>query len=148
MRKVFALIALLAAVLPAAAKSLVIELADGTEVYYLIKADSWPVMTVNDKSININTDQYEFSHFAKFRISDTDAPTAVNTVKTGEVDYQDGKLCISGTDKKVVVYDTKGIKVKVEMTTAGDMTVVNTGALKQGAYIIQTGTSSLKIIKK
>ena len=148
MRKVFALIALLAAVLPAAAKSLVIELADGTEVYYLIQSDSFPVMTVNDKSVNINTDQYEFSQFAKFRISNTDAPAAVKTVKKDNVAYDGGKLCISGCDRHVAVYGTDGKKVKVEITKAEDMTVVNTGDLKRGAYIIQTGTSSLKIIKK
>lgn len=148
MRKVFALIALLAAVLPAAAKSLVIELADGTEVYYLIQSDSFPVMTVNDKTVTVNTDQFEFSQFAKFRISNTDAPTTVNNVRKDSIAFDSGSLCISGTDKRIVVYSTDGKKVKVEMTKAGDMTVVNTGTLKRGAYIIQTGSSSLKFIKK
>ena len=105
-------------------------------------------MAINDKSVNINTDQYEFSQFAKFRISNTDAPTAVNNVRKDSIAFDSGSLCISGTDKRIVVYSTDGKKVKVEITKAEDMTVVNTGTLKRGAYIIQTGTSSLKIIKK
>ena len=52
-RKTLFIALLLATVTTAVAKSLVVTLADGTEVYYPIGTDKWPVMTVNGEQVKV-----------------------------------------------------------------------------------------------
>ncbi|MCM1313468.1 MAG: T9SS type A sorting domain-containing protein [Bacteroides sp.] len=137
--------------LPTAAKSLVLTLADGSEVYYLLGGDTNPMMKFIDGEVYINTDEYSFSQIEKFRISQTDDPNGIETVvseKNG-INIEQGAVYIKTAAKagEISVYAANGAKIDAPVEKSGDIVTVHTATVPQGVYIIKTGNSSVKFIK-
>jgi len=139
---------LVAAAHTAAAMSLVVTLADGTEVYYRLQSGSWPVMTVNDEQVTVNTDSYAFSSFQNFRISSSDAPTAVSAVRIKDIGHDGSELYVNSGGRQVGIYTVDGRKTNAKTTDRGTMTVVSTRGLSKGTYVVRIGDTSFKFLKK
>lgn len=70
MKQFFLLLILLASVLGLEAKSLVLRLADGKEVYYPITTTLNPVMMLGEGTMTVNADAYLYAEVTSFAISD------------------------------------------------------------------------------
>lgn len=137
MKKTFLLSIIFAFALSMQAKSLVITLDDGTDVYYLLGGDEDPVMKFVDGKVVIKTDSYEFSNIKKFYISQTDDPVGIKA----ETLYLKG-------DKTIEVYSLDGKKMDIDTTTTDAISAVNTSPLPKGVYIIRIGNQQMKVLKK
>ena len=137
MKKTFLLSIIFALALSMQAKSLVITLDDGTDVYYLLGGDEDPVMKFVDGKVVIKTDSYEFSNIKKFYISQTDDPVGIKA----ETLYLKG-------DKTIEVYSLDGKKMDIDTTTTDAISAVNTSPLPKGVYIIRIGNQQMKVLKK
>lgn len=149
MKKTFCLAALLFAVaFSARAKSLVLVLGDSTEVYYLLAGEVDPKMTWADGNVTVDGDTYALSDFVKFYISDTDDPTGVQAVATGdEPTFSAGVMRVTG-EREVRVHTLDGRAVEAQATTDGLTTTLDTNALPAGVYVVTFGSGSLKFHKK
>ena len=130
------------------ARSLVLVLSDGTEVYYLLDADASPVMKFTDGKVAVNADNYTFSGIKKFFVSDTDDPNAIGatTAAQDKPTLKDGLLCIrSGADTQLFTAD--GRLVGQAVATKDGRTTVNTNGLPAGTYIVKSGWNSFKFTK-
>ena len=130
------------------AKSLVVVLNNGTEVYYKLGGEKNPVMTYDKEMLTVNTDQYTFSNFSRFYISNTDAPTVINDVRKQHTQFNGSTFCFYAENHEVNVYKADGTKVNVTVTTKNGMTTIDTSSLQRGTYIINIGQSSFKVCKK
>lgn len=137
MKKTFLLSIIFALALSMQAKSLVITLDDGTDVYYLLGGDEDPVMKFVDGKVVIKTDSYEFSNIKKFYISQTDDPVGIKA----ETLYLKG-------DKTIEVYSLDGKKMDIDTTATDAISTVNTSPLPKGVYIIKIGNQQMKVLKK
>ena len=137
MKKLTLLICLSVLTLCASARSLLITLQDGTEVYYLLGGDTNPVMRFVGKKLIVNADNYEFSNIAKFVISQTDDPNAIETQT----------LSVKG-NKAVSVYTLDGKQVKVDVDAKDGFSAIRTSALPKGIYIVRIGNQSMKVVKQ
>lgn len=137
MKKTFLLSIIFALALSMQAKSLVITLDDGTDVYYLLGGDEDPVMKFIDGKVVIKTDSYEFSNIKKFYISQTDDPVGIKA----ETLYLKG-------DKTIEVYSLDGKKMDIDTTATDAISTVNTSPLPKGVYIIKIGNQQMKVLKK
>lgn len=131
------------------ARSLVITTTDGSKIYYLITKESYPVMTFTNGQIVINSDAYEFSGINKFRISNTDDPTGLESIAEGgrKFSLSDNTLYISGATK-ADVYNVDGMKMDVTTRLTGDMLAVDLTGLRKGVYMVKAGTCTIKFTKK
>jgi len=148
MKKLVIMIMLIAAAIPAAAKSLVVVLDDGTEVYYQIGGEKDPVMTRTQGTVTVNADTYEMSAFSRFYISSADAPSAVGDAKAAKTRFDGGTLYVTTADKPVAVYRPDGSKVRVRQSHGDGWTALSLEPLRSGTYIVRVGESSLKIRKQ
>ena len=131
------------------AKSLVLTLKDNTLVYYQLGGESNPMLRFVDGNIVVNTDRYEFDNIKNFYISETDDPSGIKNSMDSHIQY-DHDLIIIDTNKSlpVNVYTSDGHKAEVFFQKVNDKTLINLSPLSRGAYIVNIGESSLKILKK
>jgi len=129
------------------AKSLVLVLADETQVYYLLDVNKFPVMTFGENTVKVNADQYTFSDISRFYISETDDPAGIGELKTIDKTI-DGETLFVRTTGQVAVYKADGKHVQVKTSMSNGITAVSLASLKQGVYIVSIGNSSFKIQRR
>ena len=128
------------------AKSLVLVLSDSTRVYFLL--DDTPIMKFSGNSITVDTKEYSFTDIVRFYISATDDPSGIEQQMAKEdVKWEGGSLLLQGK-KKIEVFDVNGRKQDVKVTTTTDKTLVDTNSLPKGTYVVRSGKTSLKFMKK
>lgn len=150
MKKLTFLLLLLMASVGASAKSVVFTLNDGTKVYYLLSKEVNPIMRFKEGMMVVNEDAYEFSDIKNFYISDEDDPNAIETVLSKQnVTFSSNTVIIrSDAVKTLKVYTLDGVEVKASVQKTDDVISVDLNGLDRGTYLISTGTSSLKVLKK
>lgn len=148
MRKFLAFALCLFTTITVMGKSLVVVLNNGTEVYYKLGGEKNPVMTWEKEVLTVNTDQYVFSNFSRFYISNNDAPAVINDVQKQRTQFNGSTFCIYAEGCDVNVYRADGTKVNVTVSTKDGMTTIDTNSLQRGTYIIHIGQSSFKVCKK
>lgn len=142
MKKLLFIIVLMVAAVTVQAKSLVITLADGTEVYYLLGGDVNPVMKFKDGKVTVNADAYEISDIKKFVISQTDDPSGIKA----ETFYVKGKQDIevfSLDGKKVDTIKSTSLQSKEDAISSLSLTI-----LPKGVYVLKIGSATMKVLKK
>ena len=131
----------------ASAKSLVLLLSDGTEVYYLLGGEADPVMKIVDGEVCVNADKYAFSGIQKFYISQTDDPSGIPGVEAGGAEMRDGVLYVRGKGA-VRVFTADGRAVGAGVSADGGVTSVDMNALPQGVYVLSVNGKSMKFLKR
>ena len=144
------LLLMLAVSIGAVAKSVVFTLTNNTKVYYLLGGETNPMMRFVDGKVTVDADAYEISDIKNFYISAEDDPTAIEiTLATSNLSYSANTLVMHANEVKAVkVYSAGGQEVNADIQKAGDVITVNLNGLEKGTYIISTGKSSLKVMKK
>ena len=134
----------------ATAKSLVFTLNDGTKVYYQLSSEVNPIMRFKEGKLLVNDDVYEFDGIKNFYLSDEDAPNAIENVQSKpNVTFKANTVLIPADAVKVLkVFTVDGVEVKTVIQNEGDVFSVDLNGLAKGVYVISTGKSSLKVIKK
>lgn len=131
------------------AKSVVFTLKDGTLVYYLLGGEKNPVMRFTEGGLTVNDDEYELSDIKNFYISSTDDPNGIEQILEAEkFSYKANRFVMKSDADKVSVYGVGGAKADARVESAGGYVMVDLSALKSGAYIIQVGEHSFKVMKK
>lgn len=137
--------------LPTSAKSLVLTLADGSEVYYLLGGETNPMMKFIDGAVYINADEYSFSGIEKFCISQTDDPNGIEATASEKngISIQKGAIYMKTAAKAegISIYAANGSKIDAKIEKSGDIVTVSTVSIPKGIYIIKAGDSSVKFIK-
>lgn len=141
---------LLIASIGASAKSVVFTLNDGTKVYYLLSAEVNPMLRFKDGKMVVNEDTYEFTNIKNFYISEEDDPNAIEKVLAKHnVTFKANTVVINSDSVKIMkVYTLDGVEVKVPVEKSENVISVNLNGLERGTYLISTGVSSLKVLKK
>ena len=141
---------MLVASIGATAKSLVFTLNDGTKVYYQLSSEVNPIMRFKEGKLLVNDDVYEFDGVKNFYLSDEDAPNAIENVQSKpNVTFKANTVLIPADAVKVLkVFTVDGVEVKTVIQNEGDVFSVDLNGLAKGVYVISTGKSSLKVIKK
>lgn len=141
---------MLVASIGATAKSLVFTLNDGTKVYYQLSSEVNPIMRFKEGKLLVNDDVYEFDGIKNFYLSDEDAPDAIENVQSKpNVTFKANTVLIPADAVKVLkVFTVDGVEVKTVIQNEGDVFSVDLNGLAKGVYVISTGKSSLKVIKK
>jgi hypothetical protein len=141
---------LLIASIGAPAKSVVFTLNDGTKVYYLLSAEVSPMLRFKDGKMVVNEDTYEFTDIKNFYISEEDDPNAIEKVLAKHnVTFKANTVVINSDSVKILkVYTLDGVEVKVPVEKSENVISVNLNGLERGTYLISTGDSSLKVLKK
>ena len=134
----------------ASARSIVFTLSDDTKVYYLLSSEVNPVLRFKEGKMVVNEDVYEFSDIKNFYISEEDDPNAIEPVLSKlNMTFKENTVIIrSETVKAVRVYTLNGVEVKTPVEKTDDVISVNLNGLEKGTYLISTGDSSLKVLKK
>lgn len=150
MKKLTFFFLMLVASIGATAKSLVFTLNDGTKVYYQLSSEVNPIMRFKEGKLLVNDDVYEFDGIKNFYLSDEDAPDAIENVQSKpNVTFKANTVLIPADAVKVLkVFTVDGVEVKTVIQNEGDVFSVDLNGLAKGVYVISTGKSSLKVIKK
>lgn len=150
MKKLTFFLLMLVASIGATAKSLVFTLNDGTKVYYQLSSEVNPIMRFKEGKLLVNDDVYEFDGIKNFYLSDEDAPNAIENVQSKpNVTFKANTVLIPADAVKVLkVFTVDGVEVKTVIQNKGDVFSVDLNGLAKGVYVISTGKSSLKVIKK
>ena len=150
MKKLTFFLLMLVASIGATAKSLVFTLNDGTKVYYQLSSEVNPIMRFKEGTLLVNDDVYEFDGIKNFYLSDEDAPNAIENVQSKpNVTFKANTVLIPADAVKVLkVFTVDGVEVKTVIQNEGDVFSVDLNGLAKGVYVISTGKSSLKVIKK
>ena len=150
MKKLTFFLLMLVASIGATAKSLVFTLNDGTKVYYQLSSEVNPIMRFKEGKLLVNDDVYEFEGIKNFYLSDEDAPNAIENVQSKpNVTFKANTVLIPADAVKVLkVFTVDGVEVKTVIQNEGDVFSVDLNGLAKGVYVISTGKSSLKVIKK
>ncbi len=150
MKKLTFFLLMLVASIGATAKSLVFTLNDGTKVYYQLSSEVNPIMRFKEGKLLVNDDVYEFDGIKNFYLSDEDAPNAIENVQSKpNVTFKANTVLIPADAVKVLkVFTVDGVEVKIVIQNEGDVFSVDLNGLAKGVYVISTGKSSLKVIKK
>ena len=150
MKKLPFLFLLLMTSVGASARSIVFTLSDDTKVYYLLSSEVNPVLRFKEGKMVVNEDVYEFSDIKNFYISEEDDPNAIEPVLSKlKMTFKENTVIIrSETVKTVKVYTLNGVEVKAPVEKTDDVISVNLNGLEKGTYLICTGDSSLKVLKK
>ena len=150
MKKLTFFLLMLVASIGATAKSLVFTLNDGTKVYYQLSSEVNPIMRFKEGKLLVNDDVYEFDGMKNFYLSDEDAPNPIENVQSKpNVTFQANTVLIPADAVKVLkVFTVDGVEVKTVIQNEGDVFSVDLNGLAKGVYVISTGKSSLKVIKK
>ena len=141
---------LLIASIGASAKSVVFTLNDGTKVYYLLSAEVSPMLRFKDGKMVVNEDTFDFTDIKNFYISEEDDPNAIEKVLAKHnVTFEANTVVINSDSVKILkIYTLDGVEVKVPVEKSESVISVNLNGLKRGTYLISTGDSSLKVLKK
>lgn len=149
MKKFLTLLLLACSLTQVHAKSVVFTLSDGSLVYYLLGGETDPVMRFVDGAVVVNADVYEISDIKSFHVSNTDDPTMVSTSrKASGVSFAGNTFIVQCQASRVRVFTLNGAEVEVGMTESGGYTYVNMGTMPRGAYVVQVGTASFKVMRK
>ena len=150
MKKLTFFLLMVVASIGATAKSLVFTLNDGTKVYYQLSSEVNPIMRFKEGKLLVNDDVYEFDGIKNFYLSDEDAPNAIENVQSKpNVTFKANTVLIPADAVKVLkVFTVDGVEVKTVIQNEGDVFSVDLNGLAKGVYVISTGKSSLKVIKK
>jgi len=150
MKKLAFLFLLLMTSVGASARSIVFTLSDETKVYYLLSSEVNPILRFKEGKMVVNDDVYEFSDIKNFYISEEDDPNAIEPVLSKlNMTFKENTVIIrSETMKAVKVYTLNGEEVKAPVEKTDDVISVNLNGLEKGTYLISTGDSSLKVLKK
>ena len=150
MKKLTFFLLMLVASIGATAKSLVFTLNDGTKVYYQLSSEVNPIMRFKEGKLLVNDDVYEFDGIKNFHLSDEDAPNAIENVQSKpNVTFKANTVLIPADAVTVLkVFTVDGVEVKTVIQNEGDVFSVDLNGLAKGVYVISTGKSSLKVIKK
>ena len=150
MKKLTFSLLMLVASIGATAKSLVFTLNDGTKVYYQLSSEVNPIMRFKEGKLLVNDDVYEFDGIKNFYLSDEDAPNALENVQSKpNVTFKANTVLIpADAVKGLKVFTVDGVEVKTVIQNEGDVFSVDLNGLAKGVYVISTGKSSLKVIKK
>lgn len=150
MKKLTFFLLMLVASIGATAKSLVFTLNNGTKVYYQLSSEVNPIMRFKEGKLLVNDDVYEFDGIKNFYLSDEDAPNAIENVQSKpNVTFKANTVLIPADAVKVLkVFTVDGVEVKTVIQNEGDVFSVDLNGLAKGVYVISTGKSSLKVIKK
>lgn len=137
-------------ILSGSAKSLVLTLKNGTKVYFLITSDSYPMMKIHEGEITLGDEhKYTFPELESFVVSNTDDPNGVEDVEVAQVHtYKSNTLVFAGDANKVKVYNVSGAQVDALISENNGSVAVNLNNLPNGAYVISTGSTSFKVVKK
>lgn len=147
MRKLLTLTTLFLLVMVLNAKSLVLVLSDGTQVYYYLGGEKNPVMKYDQERITIESDNYTFENIVKFYVSNTDAD-GIDNVKATDFSYDGSTFYVNTTSRPVKVYKTDGTETKVGINSDNGVTAIQISSLERGVYIVKIGKSSFKFVKK
>ncbi len=127
------------------AKRLMIELTNGTKVYYSF-ADYKPVIRFENGSMRITTRKFVFSSIAQFAV--VDDPSDIETVEVAPLLSPDGMVLTIMSIEPVQVYDMKGTVQQVDVCATSESQQVNLVTLPKGSYVVRCGTQSFTIFKK
>lgn len=127
------------------AKRLMIELTNGTKVYYSF-ADYKPVIRFENGSMRITTRKFVFSSIAQFAV--VDDPSDIETVEVAPLFSPDGMVLTIMSIEPVQVYDMKGTVQQVDVCATSESQQVNLVSLPKGSYVVRCGTQSFTIFKK
>jgi hypothetical protein len=127
------------------AKRLMIELTNGTKVYYSF-ADYRPVIRFENGSMRITTRKFVFSSIAQFAV--VDDPSDIETVEVAPLLSPDGMVLTIMSIEPVQVYDMKGTVQQVDVCATSESQQVNLVSLPKGSYVVRCGTQSFTIFKK
>ena len=107
-------------------------------------------MSLKEGKLLVNDDVYEFDGIKNFYLSDEDAPNAIENVQSKpNVTFKANTVLIPADAVKVLkVFTVDGVEVKTVIQNEGDVFSVDLNGLAKGVYVISTGKSSLKVIKK
>lgn len=147
---VFLFAAMLLAAAGASAKSVVFTLSNNTKVYYLLGGETAPMLRFVDGRVTVNDDVYSISGIKNFYISETDDPNAIEqTLAQQNISYGSNTLVVKAAEgTNVKVYAADGRAVEADILQNGDATTIDLNRLDRGIYMIQIGTSSMKVLKK
>ena len=130
----------------ASARSLVLQLSDSTEVYFLL--DNNPVMTFPEGKVCIDDKAYAFADVERFYISETDDPNGVETLMARSgIRMEAGQLVVN-TKARVQLFSADGKRVPASQRTVAGKTIVSLERLPRGTYIVRAGADTLKFNKK
>ena len=131
------------------AKSIVFTLSDGTLVYYFIGSGRGPIMKCVDGKCVVSADAYEFSQIKNLYVSETDDPAVINAVQaTKDYSWRDNTFVVKTDSKDVRVYSVSGARCKSDVSLSDGFATVDASSLTPGAYIINVGGCSFKIVKE
>ncbi|MCR5394306.1 MAG: T9SS type A sorting domain-containing protein [Bacteroidales bacterium] len=123
----------------ARANSLVLNLADGTQVYYLVSADEHPRLIMKaDGSLVLNGEHYDVLQVESFRYTTTDYSGAEGTRQGASDLIQISADALSRTER-VTIYDASG---SVVWQGRGDAALQT---LTSGVYMVRQGSLTYKI---
>lgn len=127
------------------AKRLMIELTNGTKVYYSF-ADYRPVIRFENGSMRITTRKFVFSSIAQFAV--VDDPSDIEMVEVAPLLSPDGMVLTIMSIEPVQVYDMKGTVQQIDVCATSESQQVNLVSLPKGSYVVRCGTQSFTIFKK
>lgn len=131
------------------AKSVVFTLSDGSLAYYLLGGEKNPMMRFVDGKVTVDDNVYELSDIKNFYISDTDDPNGVESVASDlNTTFKANCFVMKGKAGDVSVSGVNGAKVSANVTATDGYVSIDLNALPKGAYIINVGKSSFKVMKK
>lgn len=127
------------------AKRLMIELTNGTKVYYSF-ADYVPMIRFDKGTMRVTTQKFEFSRIAQFAVVD-DASSIDEEASVPQVS-PDGMVLTFLSQEPVRVYDMQGHARQVDVTVSGNAQQVSLAALPVGCYVVCCGHQSFTIYKR
>lgn len=132
------------------AKSVVFTLSDGTKVYYLLGGETNPVLRFVDGKMKVDADLYELSDIKNFFISEEDDPNGIEALLSKQnITIKANTVVVNSSAVKTLkVFTLSGVEVKADVQRKNDVLTVDLNSLEKGTYVISTGKSSLKVMKK
>ena len=139
------LLLLVASVSAFPAKRLMIELTNGTKVYYNF-ANYRPYIRFVDGTMRVTTRKFEFSSIAQFAV--VDDPSSIDAVEASPQLSADGMVLTVMSMEPIQVFNMQGVAQQVAITTTDDAQLVNLATLPTGSYVIRCGEQSFTLYKK
>lgn len=131
--------------------SLIIHLADGSDVVYNLSDE--PQMSFGKNTITLSTHegtvkQWNFTDVESWYFDNVEDPDAINEAKTekNQIKIEEGKLITNA--KNVAIYDTNGRQVKISYFIAEKSSGINLNGLSNGTYLLKLDNSCIKFMVK
>ena len=139
-------------------RSLVIELKDGTKMYYLVSLEENPCLVFDQGSMSIQSDRFTISDVSKFYISETDAPNQLSHPRQEETFRSTGLAAESlhivvdnlNPDElpEIGLFGIDGKSLECSYRFKGKELILETSGLARGIYLLKIDNKSLKFQKK